>query len=98
MVVKKELKNFQNTDGDQLTAPNRDCFSKICSLLSKNKISFHNELLQSREEHGNSFRWNKSWLDSGFNVTWGTNPRRDKRKDGLKFAFQFTRGAEKILR
>jgi hypothetical protein len=56
MVVKKELKNFQNTDGDQLTAPNRDCFSKICSLLSKNKISFHNELLQSREEHGNSFR------------------------------------------
>jgi hypothetical protein len=40
MVVKKELKNFQNTDGDQLTAPNRDCFSKFAVSCQRTRFHF----------------------------------------------------------
>jgi hypothetical protein len=40
VAVEKELQNFQNTDGNQLAAPNRDCFSKIFTHCLKRDRKF----------------------------------------------------------
>jgi hypothetical protein len=63
VAVKKELKNFQNTDGNQLAAPNRDCFSDKQSRRNENNPNLQTTLREQKEIDSNRYERKEPELD-----------------------------------